>query len=293
MAKGKKSVEFSDLARTDALSQLSRYISTTVNANINTTVKSIDRNGILDESSTVQNEVFVNSTVSLFGVEFTEPFYFSKEKTWYCVAYINRDVAYEQYVPQIEVAKDVFYGFYNEAKNQEEKLLSISFYKEAWEKGKEFLTTLEYARLICPDREKIDYEQSRSDLAKIPSEISNALKSILVQLNISGDYGRILETACENSLKDAGFTVAKNGNYIAEVYIENNESGENPLAIYPSVDFKLIGVTGQTLYSYQERISSRTVAYSLETAQKKAYPYLAENIKKKVTEELKKMTETK
>lgn len=272
--------------------QLARYINTTVNANLTTVVQSLDKNGILNEMSYVQNGTQVSSQVEFFGVEYTEPYYMKKEKKWYCVAYINRDRAWEQYVPQIEQAKKIFYGFYDRAELEKEPVFAISYYKSAWEKSSDFLAKLEYGRLIHPAEEKL-YTQDRNAVANIPSVIESLKNQISVKIEIEGDYLNIVETALEESFKDAKFAVSRTGNYKAEVLVDPNVNGKNPLAVYPSVDLKLIGITGETVYSYKYRLTNRTVAYTLETAQKKSYPILAENILKTVPAELKELSETK
>lgn len=286
---GKNTEEMALRVKTEALAQIARYISSSVNANIKTSLLSLDNSGSIDEISIVQNEVAVNSEVELFGVEYTEPYYLKSEKRWYCVAYINRDKAWEQYSPKIESEKEVFYGFLRQAQSENEPLLAISYYKEALRSAEKYLTVLEYGRLIHPAKEKKLYSQDRKEISKIPSTISMLLKSISVSLDITGDYSNIVETAIENAFKTAGLTVSKKGSYIAEVLVESNVFGENPLVVFPSIDLKLNGVTGETVYSYKNRLSNRTTAYTLESAQKKSYPFLAEDIEKTMPEELKQL----
>ncbi len=278
------------LSKTEALAALSRYISTSVNANLTTSIRSMDSNGVMDETISIQNDVSVSSQVNLFGVEFTEPYFSRKEKKWYCVAYIDRERAWEQYVPQIEVAKKIFDGFYREAENGEEPLFICSFYKKAWEKGKDFLTKLEYGRLINPAREK-SYSADRMRLALIPSQIEAEMKNISVSIHIEGDYGGIVETAIANAFKKAGFTVSRRGNYTADVSVLPNAMGNDPIAVFPSVDVKLVGRTGRAVYSYKDRISERTTAFSLENALKKSYPKLSEKIEREMSSDLSEITE--
>ena len=279
-------------SKTDALSQLSQYISTNVNSNLSTSVRYMDKGGVVDSSTLIQNDVEVRSNVDLFGVEYTVPFYLKAEKKWYCVAYINRDKAWAQYVPKIELAKNIFYGFYNSARSEGEPIFVMSYYKNAWERGKDFLTALEYGRLIHPAKEKA-YSADRADIARIPAKIEDERRVIQIQIDITGDYNGIIRTSLENAFKKAGFTVSRRGNYKAVVEVEPNSDGKNPLAVFPEIDLKLEGVTGQTVYSYKDRLAERTVAYSLETAQKKAYPVLARQIEQNICNELSNLKETK
>ena len=67
--------------------------------------------------------------------------------------------------------------------------------------------------------------------------------------------------------------------YIAEVVIENNSTGGEPLAITPTVNIKIVSKNDKTVFSYEEFSNEKTVSYTLENAQKKAYPKLTEQIK--------------
>ncbi|WP_296685890.1 hypothetical protein [Treponema sp. UBA3813] len=280
-----------ELSKTEALSQIARYINTSVNSNLLTSVRSINKGGEIDESTLIQNDVAVSSQVSLFGVEFTEPYYFKSEKKWYCVAYINRNKAWEQYVPKIEDAKNSFYGFYNEAQGENEPIFVIGYYKKALEKGKDFLTALEYGRLIHPAKEK-QYSSDRNLLARIPSLIESEKQQVNIAIKIEGDYNEIIKTSLEKAFKNAGFSVSQKGIYSANVLVKHNSDGKEPLAVFPSIDLTISGVEKRTVYSYKERISERTVAFSLESAQKKSYPKLASKIEDTLPRELKEFTES-
>ncbi len=273
--------------KSSALSEIAMYINTNVNTNLRTSFSGLKRGGeIIDEQTFIANESEISSQVQLFGVEFTEPYYQKHEKKWYGLAYINREKAWEQYVPKIEDARNTFYEFYDVAQTENEPIYILGYYKKSLEKGKDFLKTLEYGRLINPKKER-EFEKDRQILAKIPSLIETEQNYISVQIEINGDYNAIIETSIEKAFKDAGFTVSPNGNHLCNVKIEHNSDGKNPLAIFPSIDLKLFGIEKKAVLSYRERITERTVAYSLETAQKKGYPKLAKKIESQLSEELK------
>ncbi len=274
------------------MAALARYVGTTVNANLTTTINSIDTGDSLSEGISIQNTTQVTANVSLFGIEYTQPYFLKSEKRYYCVAYVERDRAWQQYVPKIENEKNIFYGFYKKAQSESEPIFKCSYYKNAWEKGKDFLTVLEYGRLIHPDKEA-SYDKDRATLMQIPSLIESEKKSVSIKVTVTGDYGNIIKTAVSEAFKNAGYTISESGNCIANVTVDSNQIGKDPVTIYPSVDIKLNGVTGATVYSYQQKISQKTAAYSLETAQKKAFPFLGELIKAQVPSDLAKQTETK
>ena len=76
--------------------------------------------------------------------------------------------------------------------------------------------------------------------------------------------------------------VGDKGNYVAEVAVSSNPSGSDPVAIVPAVTVTIKNRNGKAIYSYEANLTEKTVAYTLETAQKKAFPKLAEKINQEI-----------
>ena len=102
-----------------------------VSANLSTTMTSISSGTEIQEETSIINDVQVMSQVELFGLEYTEPFYFKKEKKWYCVAFINRENAWIQYKPQIEIAKNTFEGLVKKLDKESDSFTKLKSLKTA------------------------------------------------------------------------------------------------------------------------------------------------------------------
>ena len=266
-----------EAAQTDATAQIARYFQTNVSANLSTTMQSITGAGKVDESTTVVDEVRVSSEVSLFALEHTEPYYYKKEKKWYCVAYIRRDAAWRQYAPVVDGAKAEFQALYDNAVRESEPFIRCGLYKAAWESGKNFLERLEYARILSPAGEAA-YMGDRQTVSRIPALVQGERERCAVHLTVSGDHGGIIETALRGALARSGMRAASSAGeaaYTATAVIEPNAIGSDPMSISPSVDIRIMGRGGRGVYSLQVRSGEKTVAYTLESAQRKAYPALA------------------
>ena len=274
-------------AKTDALAAISRYVHTSVNANLSTSYISISNGNSFTEEQRVVDERNVSSQVELFGVEYSESYYYKPEKKWYVVAYIYREDAWTQYKPQIESAKTIFYGFYDKAKKEDESFIKCGLYANAWEKGKDFLEKLEYGRILFPEEEE-KYAADRSVLSEVPSLIASEIKKSSIIINISGDYSDIFLTTVSNVFSDFGFTVGKNGKYKADVVVSSNQVGSEPMAIYPGLIITITGNSNKSVFSYNYKTEEKTIAYTLENAQKKAFPKAAEEIKVSLRESLEK-----
>ena len=268
-------------AKTDAAAQLARYFQSTVSANLSTTMSAITSGSNVLEETRVIDEVSVTSEVQFIGLEFTEGYYYKAEKKWYAVAYIVRQDAWNQYKPKIESERIKFAGFLKRAEAEEDPFTKILFYKSAWECSGDFLEKLEYGRIISPKEEE-KYSEYREQIAELPSRIESEQKNLTLNVNLTGDYANIIETAVKKSFEKAGFVVGKSGNYTADVVVESNQSGDNPLSVMPAVIVTVKNKSGKSIYSYESKLTEKTVAYSLENAQKKAFPKLAEKIEEEI-----------
>lgn len=268
-------------AKTDATGALARYFQMNVSANLSTTMTSISSGTEIQEETSIINDVQVMSQVDFFGLEYTEPYYFKKEKKWYSVAFINRENAWNQYKPQIEMAKNTFDGLLKKVEKESDSFTKLKSLKTAWQKGKDLIEKLEYGRLISPTKES-EYSSSREKFSELPVIFEETKSKCKTYIKVEGDYNRIFTTGISKVLSECGFDVVKNYDesiYIAEVEIEDNSTGGEPLAITPTVNIKIVSKNEKTVFSYEVFSNEKTVSYTLENAQKKAYPKLAEEIK--------------
>lgn len=135
-------------SKTDATAALSRYFKTSVNANLSVTAANST-----EEKTLVVDDVNVQSEVELFALEYTEPFYYKAEKKWYCVVYMNRNDAWQQYKPQIEIKKNSFNGLYKNLENEPDCFSKAGMCGKVWRSATELLEKLEYGRIINPKEE--------------------------------------------------------------------------------------------------------------------------------------------
>lgn len=278
-------------AKTDAAGALGRYFQTNVDSSIKTTMISETTDSKVNITSSVIDEVKIDSKVEFIGLEYTEPYYSKKEKKWYCVAFINRHNAWEQFKPQIEECKHTFESQLQVAEKEAELLTKLSIYKEVWNKGRDLNEKLEYGRILLPSEEN-KYESYREMVAEIPVRFRDIKKQCSVYLEINDDYGRMIISAISTAFVNNGFQVAKQKNdskYIVEISINDNSSGDNPVSILPEVNISVLSNNDKnnvSLYSYDKTAKEKTVSYTLENAKKKAYSKLSSELETEVYESL-------
>ncbi len=275
-------------SKTDATSALVRYLKSNVNANLSATMTSVSNGNVVDEKTSVVDDVSVKSEIELFGLEYTEPYYLKENGKWYCVAYLNRSNAWNQYKPQIEVSKNTFSLFYKNAEKETDSFARLSLYKKAWEQGKILLQKLEYGRIINP-KEESAYQNERDEISKIPADFESSKQKCAVFISVENDYNKIMQTALSSVLSKNGFLVVKNkseANYTAKIQIDNNVFGENPFSIKPNLDLKIISEEKRTVFSYEAEAEQKFLGYTMESAQKKSFPKLAKQMEDDVGKSL-------
>lgn len=273
-------------AKTDALAALARYFQSNVSANLSTSLMSITANDSVNEQTVVVDEVSVQSQVDFFGVEYTESYFYKPEKKWYCVVYINREDAWTQFKPQIDISRNTFDSLYKNLNKETDDFTKLGMCKRCWDAGKELLQKLEYGRIINPNKES-DYENERENISQLPVIFEEAKSNSTMYISADTDYNRTITMALSSALSDSGFSVEKNlseSKYVAKIQIENNISGSDPLSIKPGINIKIVNQNNKTVFSYEVLAEEKSVGYTLESAQKKAYPKLAAVIKEAILE---------
>ena len=278
----------SEEARNEALASLARYFKTQVTAKVSTSIKTINSGEEFTEISGTENSVLIESEAELSGVETTQPYFSEELNAWYCVAYLEKNTAYSLFKSEIKRSEQIFLTFFERAQSpRNDSISKRSFYKQAWEKGQDFLSKLEYGRLLNPDVE-IEFSESLASFYEIPALMSGETENLTVRLEIYDDYENIIYTAVSKSFEKAGFIVSENGNYSAKVFVSPNIEGDSPFAAFPSLKMELSKSNGNSVFSYQEKVEKKTAAYKINILKKKSYPFLAQLVNENLGTELSK-----
>lgn len=260
-----------DLAKSDAVSKIAYYVEMNVEATLSTNVST--SNGT--ENTNTRNEVLLNSAVqNLPYVEFTKPYDDGKE--WHCVAYIDRAKAWKQILSDLQEKEENFLSFLELAQKETEPFCEYICYKEVQKKAENFLETLRIGRFINNDIDRIFFE-SKEQARKISPLLYAKKKNMSVRIVCKEDADGIIKNSIANKFEKAGFTVSENGRYVVEAKIELNAEGNNPIAVRPLLIVTVFNAD-KTVYSFQYRAEEKTAAYSIETAKRRAFLKLAQEV---------------
>lgn len=278
--------ETEDKAKASCVAEIGKYFNTQVKSNLTAKESIVKKNDDKFKEYTIDNEIEVKTDVELFAIEFEETYYSKREKKYYSLGHIHRDTAWEMYKSQIEMSKSTFYSFYNKAEESDEHFLKFIAYKQAQVYANEFLEKIQYGSLLNPKKSTI-YNEDRDVISSLPVLIKDNGKKSSISVSVKGDYNNILGNTVRQLFIKEGFEFSKNGYYTLSVEIDPNVEGNNPLVIYPSVYVELSNLKGDSFFTFDYTYPEKTIAYALETAQKKVYPKIAEILSTEMNERLK------
>lgn len=278
--------ETEDKAKASCVAEIGKYFNTQVKSNLTAKELIVNTNDDKFKQYTIDNEIEVKTDVELFAIEFEETYYSKKEKKYYSLGHIHRDTAWEMYKSQIEMSKSTFYSFYNKAEESDEHFFKFIAYKQAQLYANDFLEKLKFGSLLHPKKSTI-YNKDRDIVSNLPVLVKDNGKKSSLAVSVKGDYNNILGNSVKQLFINEGFEFNKNSSYTLSVEINPNVEGNEPLTIYPSVYVELRNSKGDIFFTYDYTYPEKTIAYALETAQRKVYPKIAEILSTEMYERLK------
>lgn len=265
-----------DEAKLNAIANISFYLNTNVNAKREINFKSYETfNGKKTKVQTVQDverKTYVDTDSSLKALEFTEPWKNKKDKTWYCVAYIKREILWNEYEPVLRVAKDNFAGFYDEFQKSNEPLEKIRLLAMAKEHGYDFLDKISYAQFLSESLTNANYSEDITLLSSLNSLIQKVKNQTQLFITVNNDSGNMIYSTVSQILTDNGFVVTKNRvdcAYKVDVQANLENFKDDDLFVFsPSVNIEFIGNNG-VAWSYS-RNCSKVKVYTKNAGVKKS-----------------------
>lgn len=277
-----ETVEF---AKTNSLQAIAQYFQTTVNASMETQLKTMSSGNNYVEQRSTLTDVQVTSNIDLFGVEFSEPYFSKQENLWYILAYNHRESAWRQYSPRIENERTAFLALYNQSGGQPDIFTEYLYYNRAWQKGRDFLETLEFGRLLM-DGIDTKYRDDRATVSSLPATLQHKAQQCSLRLSVQGDFEEIATSEIKKAFSSMGFTVSeKSGVYDLKVTVSNNLTKHSDLqAAYPVIDITVTNRDGKSVYSLQHK-GERSVASNRNVAIRRGLKRTAEDAGEMILED--------
>ncbi len=277
---GKTTVE----SKNEALEAISYYLNSTVEGirSSNFTQNEIIENGersVSEQNITVRDSQ-ISTSASLFGVQYTDPWYNKKEKVYYCVCYINRKDAWNNYEPQVRIEKDSFLSYYKKAEEAVSPIEKLKFYSYAIEQSKVFLEKVSYIQLFSEELTELTYSNELTIISSLKNTQKEIISKTPIYVNVHNDVTNEVASCVENAFKNCGFNISSkkvDNGYTAEcnLYFLQNVS-DDIIVCNPSFELKLMNELKE---DYSFLIDAKTVkSYTDVQITKKAIKAICDEI---------------
>lgn len=278
-----------ELARTDALAQIAGFFKSEVVVNTTGSSKMVNSDGAVGKSQSIEQEVKVASDMTLTAVEYTQPYYDKKKKTYYITAYINRELGIQNIEAEAVCLKTKYESFLELAESAGHVVIKHQYLLKAKAIGEELLSAL-YTEVLFDSSRKSAYKEAVSEIGR-NSEIERAFSCRIPVFVVSdGDCEEIITNAVTAVFKSSGYIPHyernKNVEAVLRIHVVNNEKQSDELySITPEVSVQLSDLNESEIFYSYNKTYKRTSSFSLVQAQKKAFSKIAEELSTELPED--------
>ncbi|MBR5965844.1 MAG: LPP20 family lipoprotein [Treponema sp.] len=275
-----------DNARSSAIGQIASFFSSKVlvNTSANSNMKSDGSS--TSKSQQIDQSVQVVSDMTLTAVKYSSPYYDKKKKLYYVAAYIERQEGWQAIELKAARLKSQYSSAMALAKKAGDTVNKYKYLTRAKDAAKELLSTLYLGFALEPAQKKAYEPLVNEILQNYELETLSSYK-IPTCVEASGDYDNMISSKVLEIVKRNGFEPgAKKAacDAVLKIQIDSNEQVDDELhTIAPAVSITLASKDGAKTYYAWQKSWGKTVNFSLEQAQKKAFPKIADEISSAVS----------
>lgn len=246
-------------SREKASVSISEYIKSSVTSSANASYFYKESGNSFTENKKLQQDIQISTSNNLYKIEYTNPYFYADLGQYACVAYINREQAFNFVRPKLEIAKNQFPKAYHEALEKDSLLDNIIGIKHSQSVLPDFYEVYDFARAILPVKAK-PYEDTDAIASESLLKMKEISSKVLIKIEGVGDTdvseksGVIAELA-EQCTK-MGFVVSNslktNCLALLEVKAEITETRET-FETYPEIYIRIME-KGAEKISYAKKL---------------------------------------
>ncbi|WP_296328840.1 hypothetical protein [uncultured Treponema sp.] len=242
-----------------ASASISEYIKASVTSSKSASYFYKDSGDSFTENRKLQQDIQISTSNNLYKIEYTNPYFYADLGQYACVAYINREQAFNFVRPKLEIARNQFPKAYHEALEKDSLLDKIIGIKHAQSVLPDFYEVYDFARAILPQKAK-PYEETDALASESVLKMKEISSKVLIKIEGVGDTdlseksGVIAELA--KQCTKMGFVVSNslktNCLALVEVKAEITETGET-FETYPEIYIRILE-KGAEKISYAKKL---------------------------------------
>lgn len=278
-----------DNARANAVGQIASFFNSEVVVKTTATSNLANDGENVVKNQEINQKVDSVSDMTLTAVEYTLPYYKRKKKTYYVVAYINRELAWQNIEPKIIQLRTKYDSFIELAKNAEHPFLEYKYLIKAKALSEE-LMSLFYTGVLFDSSKKKAYKDLISEISQ--SQELEMLNSFRIPLYVTtnGDYENLITAKVIEAFKELGFIpheeLKGNIRTILKIEINSNEKISDEIcSVYPETSIYLSNIDETKIFYSYQKSWGKTSNFSLAQAKKKSFSKIAGEFKKKLIDD--------
>jgi len=265
-------------AKAKAAAEISENIKTIIKTNLSSEYFAIEKNENIYSNKKIRQNIMSSSENTIYQLEYTTPYYYPDYGMYICVAYINREKAFDTVQPKLDKVQQIFPTTYKNAISLNDNLKKIIAIQKAQKILNDFYDAYDFAIAVAPEKAKSYSEldilatESFSKLDKLKSEIK-------IYINVIGDINNQIFDKISACLSKENFSITNfnDSNYEAKATV-NIKTTKNPSTYQanPSITIEIFS-NNKTVYSYSKQLD-KVSGFDEETVYRRSYMNLCNAI---------------
>ena len=136
-------------AKSKAAAEISGTIKSIIESNVSANYSATEENDSVVSRKNISQDVDISSDNTVFQLEYTVPFYNPDYGMYVCVAYINREKAFNAVLPKLNKTLQVFPAAYKNALTEDDDFEKILVLQNAQVLLKEFYEVYDFALAVA------------------------------------------------------------------------------------------------------------------------------------------------
>lgn len=273
-----------DDAKHEAMNLIAQFFSTKVSSQAaQVKTLNIDENGNTQKNVAAVTAMNVSSDVELYCVEY-EFFHEKKNNEWFCVAFIERDKAWNFFLPKMDREKTLFEEYYKLGQQDQvqSSLLAIRDYKQAQSHLNQLQVYMDYAGTLKPENLGY-YDSTFIQGRRLNTMITQLKRNSKFYINVENDLDNSISIAIKNIISAEGFAIHEK---VAEcpykilVKIQMNDFVQSEIVVAePTLDLVMEDAKKNVLFTYSDSVP-KLKAYTRTVIDSKTKKFFTENLEK-------------
>lgn len=264
--------------KSKAASEISGTIKSLIESKVSSDYFASEVNGTVVSRKSISQNVDIFADNAIFQLEYTVPFYSPDYGMYVCVAYINREKAFNTVLPKLDKALQIFPSAYKEALDIDDVFEKILAIQKVQTLLQEFYEVYDFALAVTPEKAQV---YSRVDILAADSILKvNELKSqIAIFVQVEGDNNNQILDKITQAFTSSNFIVVKSGayDYKAKVIVNTElTKTQETFQSYPSITVEVFSGSN-TKYSYSKQLD-KVAGFDESTAVRRSFINLCKSI---------------